>query len=66
MTPATWSRVLQFRSGPQDHTFYTCDEHRPALEDGSAGSGCFFASARDPIHPVDPDDEIECDLCREP
>lgn len=64
MTFATCSRVLQFRAGPNDHTFYACEEHRPRLEDGTY-DGNFFGDPADVIEPVDPDDELHCDYCRE-
>lgn len=65
MNYAIACRRLQFRSGPESQVFYCCLEHRPRLEDGSAGNGCFFASPKDPIQLVELTDEIECDECRE-
>jgi hypothetical protein len=65
---AVWSRILQFRSGPQSHTFYAC-KHKDCLkvlEDGDAGSGNFFATKKNVVEPVNPDDEIDCDFCTEP
>ncbi len=66
MPLAGWSRVLQFRSGPQEYEFYACEAHKSRLEDGSMGSGLFFATTKDPIKAVDPEEEYECDDCREP
>lgn len=64
MTFALYSRVLQFRAGPESHQFFACAEHRPALERGDH-DGCFFGVDADVIAPVDPNDEIACDYCRE-
>jgi hypothetical protein len=63
--PAIWKRVLQFRAGPESHTFYACDAHRPELERGDLHSGLFFGRPADAVEAVDPEDEIACDLCRE-
>lgn len=57
------ARRLEFRAGPESHTFYACVEHKPILDAGDVS--CFFADARHQTYAVDPDDEIECDLCRE-
>lgn len=61
---AVCSRKLQFEAGPEQTTFYACTEHRPKLERGEVM--CFFPVARHQIQEVDPNDEIECDYCREP
>lgn len=62
---AAWSRVLQFRSGPQEHRFYACDDHRDLLSED--GQPLFFATDDEPITPIDhnPDEDQECDFCRE-
>lgn len=67
MATAIASRRMQFRAGPQDYTFYACADCLPALERGEAGSGNFFTTADEPVKPVQvhPDEQIECDLCRE-
>jgi hypothetical protein len=65
MPVALWSRRLQFSAGPESHEFYACAEGKAALERGEAGSGLFFATADEPLREVDPNDEIECDCCRE-
>lgn len=61
---ATCSRKMGFRAGPQDHTFYACDEHRKQLDDGDVMN--FFVLVTEPVKelPAD-DDETECDFCRE-
>ena len=60
---ARWARRLEFRSGPESHTFSACEAHRHLLDTGNVN--CFFAVDRQPIAAVDPADEIECDFCRE-
>jgi hypothetical protein len=62
---AVASRVSQFRAGPQAETFYACAACLPALTRGEAGGGNFFTTVAEPVRPVDPADEITCDLCRE-
>lgn len=62
MAIAISSRVLQFRAGPNEHRFHACEEH----EDMLVSNDLFFAVNTDPVEPCDPDDEIECDWCREP
>ena len=59
-------RLLGFRSGPEDHTFYACEAHREDLDRGNVM--CFFALRKHPISDLSPEeieDDIECDLCRE-
>lgn len=65
MPLALWSRKLQFRAGPNAHTFFACEEGKAALERGDVGSGLFFTTADEPVRPVDPDEDIQCDCCRE-
>lgn len=60
---AVCSRRLQFESGPQQHTFYACREHKRILELGNVI--CFFALNSELIVGVSPDDEVGCDFCRE-
>jgi hypothetical protein len=62
MTPATRSRVLQFRAGPSEHRFYACDQHLPDLLDGDMPH--FFGRKWDVSEAVDPKDEMPCDWCR--
>jgi hypothetical protein len=57
-------RKLEFRSGPQNYTFYACAVHRTLLDTGEVDN--FFALPRNPTFVVDPADGIECDFCREP
>lgn len=63
--PARWSRTLQFCAGPQTNIFYACEDGKADLERGDVGSGLFWIIASEPVQPVDPDDEITCDCCRE-
>lgn len=62
---AVASRVMQFRAGPNEYRFHACVRHLPYLRDGKAGDGLFFATVDQPVEPVNADEEIECDLCRE-
>lgn len=62
MPAAICERLMQFRSGPESLVFYACEACKPQLEAGDLS--CFFARESDPVKPVDPDDEITCDLCR--
>ena len=66
-TRARWSRRMQFCAGPEQHTFYAChnSECRTALLRGDVGSSCFFVIVGEPMMPVDPEDDIRCDVCRE-
>ena len=61
---AVASRRLQFRAGPGDYTFFACADCLPHLEHGDVS--LFIAIRDEPVQPVDPDDEIDCDLCWEP
>lgn len=63
MATAVCQRRLQFEAGPESYVFAACEECRPQLEKGAVM--CFFPLAADPVEPVDPDDELTCDLCRE-
>lgn len=60
---AVWKRLMQFEAGPETHTFYGCHAHKDELERGDVM--CFFPLRNEPVRPVDPEDEIDCDLCRE-
>jgi hypothetical protein len=62
---ARWSRTLRFCAGPQTHTFYACTECKPELERATLHHGLFAIMPSEPIRPVDPDDELTCDCCRE-
>lgn len=64
MSAALWTRLLQFRAGPNEHEFDACDEHKPDLERGDV-SGLFFGRPTDVVAPVDPDDGRDCYFCRE-
>jgi hypothetical protein len=57
------SLVLEFRSGPQSTRFYACPLHVVDLP--TAGGGLFFRAQGSALEPVNPDDEMTCDLCRE-
>lgn len=61
--PATCSRTLQFRAGPNEYTFYACEDHRHVLVNGTVND-LFFATADEPVQEEDPEDEIECYVCR--
>lgn len=61
---AIWSRVLQFRAGPNETEFHACAKHRPQLEKDWP-LDLFFSTVEEPVKAVDPDDEIECYFCRE-
>lgn len=67
MAVAVWSRKLQFCAGPNDYTFHVCDECKPCLEGAwpTITPSLFFSTPDEPIRPVDPDDEIGCDGCRD-
>ena len=58
-------RLLGFEAGPQNHTFYACEEHRGELERGDVM--CFFALKNHPVETLSEDeqDSFDCDLCRE-
>lgn len=58
---AYYKRKLEFRSGPENHTFYACQEHKYLLDSGDVS--CFFAVESQPTEPNH--DGIECDFCRE-
>lgn len=62
---AVANREMQFTAGPQKHTFYACAIHRPELVEGY--NGLFYPPPPPgtPSYPVDPEDEVECDYCRE-
>lgn len=64
MAHATHTRTLQFVAGPNEYEFAACDACLPNLASGQVQN--FFARKGDPPPtPLDPDDERECDLCRE-
>ena len=67
MRIAVWQRRLQFRAGPQSTVFHACADAscKSALERADVGTGLFFGRITDVMEPVDPDDEIPCDVCRE-
>jgi hypothetical protein len=62
MPIATVSRLMQFSTGPQQHRFYACPE---CLEWLRHGPQLFYAIKYKGLEPVDPEEEIECDGCRE-
>lgn len=62
---AVVSLTMGFRAGPQNQTFYACEEHRQELLEGNHHSGLFFFLKTEVPQAVDPDDEAACDLCRE-
>jgi hypothetical protein len=61
-TPATCSRVMQFEGGPQRTRFYACDGHYDSLH---VPSMCHFPIFTEPVRNEDPEEEINCDFCRE-
>ena len=63
MSVAIAKREMQFCAGPEHHTFYACHEHRADLERGDVM--CFLILRTKPVEAVDPEDDIDCDLCRE-
>lgn len=67
---ALYRRRLQFTAGPESYTFHACPEHRillgqDDLTKGQSDVSCFFATEKDKVEAVDPDDEITCNFCRE-
>lgn len=64
MSYAIASRRMQFEAGPEKQTFYACADCLPELRKGQVM--CFLVLRDEDVQPVDPDDEIDCDLCREP
>lgn len=60
--PAVWCRKVAFRSGPQSHWFFACEEHRKDLD---PPPDLFFVLEDCAVEPVDPDDDATCDFCRE-
>jgi hypothetical protein len=66
MPIAIWSRRYQFCAGPQTHAFAACASCAPeVLRDGWLPNGLFFTIAGHGPAPVDPQDEVPCDLCQE-
>ena len=63
MNLATTRRRLQFCAGPQTIEFFACPEHRATLDQGDVS--CFRVMRTEPVRDVDPDEDIECDFCRE-
>lgn len=64
-TFAFYRRVLQFRAGPNEHTFYACEQHKADLERGDY-NGVFFPTTDESIQPLGSDDQEQvCDYCRE-
>jgi hypothetical protein len=67
MTLAVCKRLLHFEAGPEDHTFYACEEHRRHLGP-PADVTCFFGTAAHLVEELNEDekaDGTECDFCRE-
>lgn len=64
MTIAVCARTLQFRAGPNEYTFHACDEHRAVLASNDP-EPLFFMTTDQPLREVAPDDELQCDWCRE-
>jgi len=60
-----YTRVLQFRAGPQSAEFTACEAHKQDLMDGTVSN--FFADPADLITSEDLDDDepIGCYFCRE-
>lgn len=56
---------MQFVAGPQNYTFHACEDHRWELAAGRAAEGIFYRVKGWGVETVDPEDEVECDLCRE-
>lgn len=64
MSAAVCARRLQFEGGPQRQMFCACETHRRDLERGDVT--CFYAIKSEPMMALGVDEDIECDLCREP
>jgi hypothetical protein len=62
---AVAGRRLQFCAGPGSYYFYACDEHKADLTKPWQVNDLFFAVEKWPIEAVDPEEEQECDACRE-
>lgn len=62
MHAATRKREMAFCAGPEHHTFYACEEHRPLLEKGDVS--CFLRLKDKHVEPAE-NDEDECWFCRE-
>ena len=58
-------RRLQFEAGPETHVFYACKEHESVLGVGTTDVPCFFPWLDEPPEPVDQEEEMACDFCRE-
>ena len=63
MSLAATRRRLQFCAGPQTYEFFACPEHRVILVRGDVS--CFLVIRSESVRSVDPDEDIECDFCRE-
>lgn len=66
MKYAKYKRVLQFKSGPNEFQFHSCEEHKPYLTVARHVDPLFFIDPKNELIEVSEDDEIECDFCREP
>jgi hypothetical protein len=62
MTPASYSRRMQFEAGPESSVFYACTGHAPRLD---GYTNCHFPVTQWPVQPEDTEDELTCDFCRE-
>lgn len=61
--PAVVALKMGFRAGPENHTFYACEEHRAELERGDVS--LFFLLKDEEPQPVDPEFEEQCYFCLE-
>lgn len=62
MTPASYSRRMQFEAGPESTVFYACEGHKARLD---SYTNCHFPVTCWPVEAENPDDEQQCDFCRE-
>ena len=66
MRPALVKRTLQFRAGPQTHTFYACWEHAHKLE-GDTDVSNFMPAKHQDVVGVSADERddagVWCEFC---
>ena len=65
IAPAVVSRRLQFCAGPGSYVFAACARHAAQLEQQWHKNRLFFSRDAWPLVPIDPDDEVSCDACRD-
>lgn len=61
---ATWQRRYQFVSGPHLDLVRVCDVHRGELDRAWTRSDLFYQVEGEGIEAIDPDENLECEVCR--